>query len=126
VVFDVELLAYDYRNAPSQIFLREVGAGRRLDLVSGAFEVAALGWELDARPSIRPRTHHAMRAILTALGGELAFVRLDKFHHEGRIYEAKLHIQQRGLDLCVDVRPSDAITLAQVCGVPILVAHELL
>jgi bifunctional DNase/RNase len=56
----------------------------------------------------------------------LECVLVDAYKPELRMLLAKLHIQQpqRGLRI-LDVRPSDAVTLATVCSAPIFVSDEV-
>lgn len=123
-VFDIEMVLYDERpGKPCQFSLREVGGTRRLDCQTGPFEAAALLRELERLVTPRPLTHHAMASLITALGGQMDCVEIDK-HHPGQefTYEAKLHIQQMDKSLVVDVRPSDAVVLAVACDVPIVIS----
>ena len=127
VSFDIELLLIDERlDKPCQLFLREVGGHRRLDCGIGIFEASALLWELERRPAPRPLTHCAMASIITALGGRLERVVVDKFLPVKRIYEAKLNIYQAKEVLLVDVRISDGVILAVIGEVPIFVSDEVL
>jgi bifunctional DNase/RNase len=67
-----------------------------------------------------------MASLITALGGRVEFVTIDKFIHAQRIYEAKLHITQMSAAVVADVRISDAVILALICDVPIFVAKDVL
>lgn len=127
VGFDIELVIYDGRpDKWCQFSLREVGGSRRFDCQVGPFEASSLGWELEQLAVPRPLTHRAMASLITALGGLLECVVIDKFFPAERMYEAKLHIQLTNKTLVVDVRPSDAVTLALVCNVPIFVSNDVL
>ena len=127
VAFDVDLLLLDERpNKPCQFSLREVGGTRRLDCGTGIFEVSALQRELERLSMPRPLTHRAMASLVTALGGRLDRVLVDKFLASQRIYEAKLHIHQATSTVVVDVRISDAVVLAVICEVPIFVSDQVL
>lgn len=128
VIFDIEMLMYDERpGKPCQFSLREVGGSRRLDCRIGPFEAMALLWELQRYVAPRPLTHRAMASLITALGGRLECVEIDKFFPGQEVaYEAKLHIQQMSSTRIVDVRPSDAMPLAVTCDVPIVVSNAVL
>ncbi len=65
-----------------------------------------------------------MVSAIQALGGALQDVLIDKFEQE--IFHAKLHIDQRGQLISVDVRPTDAIALALMCDLPIEIAESVL
>jgi bifunctional DNase/RNase len=126
VAFDVELVVYDTRpNKKSLFCLRETGGYRRLDCATGPFEVWALYLQLEGLTTPRPLTHGALASVIVALGGRLKCVVVDKFLSRQRIYLAKLHIQHMNQVIQVDVRISDAVTLATICTVPILVSDDV-
>jgi len=127
VGFDIELLLVDERQERAcQLSLREIGGERRFDCAIGIFEAAALQRELERMSTPRPLTHRAMASLVTALGGRLDRVLVDKFLTAERIYEAKLHIHQATCTVVVDVRVSDAVVLALICEVPISVSDQVL
>ena len=128
VGFDVELvILHDRPGGLCWFSMRELGGSRRVDVQIGIFEAAALQRELERYPSPRPLTHSAMASTIKALGGRLERVVIDKFFPGQNVaYEAKLHVQQMGATVLVDVRPSDAVVLAVVCDVPIAVADGVL
>jgi uncharacterized protein len=129
VVFDIEMVLYDERpDKPCQFSLREVGGSRRLDCGIGIFEATSLQRELERFVTPRPLTHRAMASVITSLGGRLDCVVIDKFvsGKEAAYFEAKLHIQQKDAVQIVDVRPSDAVVLAVICDVPIVVSNDVL
>ena len=98
-----------------------------MDVGIGPYDAAALWWQVESFTHARPLTHTAMASVITALGGRLISVVIDKFYPGKEIaYEAKLHIQQMNATLVVDVRTSDAMVLAVVCDVPIFVSKDVL
>jgi bifunctional DNase/RNase len=127
IVFDIEVILCDSRaDHPSQLFLHEVGGCRRLEIGTGLFEAWALQLETGKLATARPLTHRAMDSVISALGGKLEYVVIDKyFPNQIVAYEAKLYIRQGGRNFVVDVRPSDAIVLAVVCDVPIAVCNDV-
>jgi bifunctional DNase/RNase len=127
-VFDIEMVLYDDRpDEPCQVSLREVGGTRRLDIGVGIFEVSALRWQLERLDAPRPLTHVVIASVISALDGELEYVAVDRFFPDQPIaFEAKLHIRRDRDSRVVDVRPSDAFTLAVTCDVPIVVSDEVL
>ena len=64
--------------------------------------------------------------IIRSLGAELRHVLIDDFDRDTHIYSAKLTLRSAFRDVLVDVRPSDALTLALLLGCPIFVANEVL
>jgi bifunctional DNase/RNase len=71
-------------------------------------------------------THRAMASSISLLGGVLEYIEIDRYIPLHQTYEAKLYMRQMNSDLRLDVRPSDAIVLAVICEVPILVSKDVL
>ena len=67
-----------------------------------------------------------MAGAIAALGGILDHVIIDSLDRAARVFHATIRMGQYSSLLEVDVRPSDAITLAVIAGTPILVADEAL
>ena len=121
----IELVVCDGRDGfPCLIFLRETGGPRRLAIPTGRFEAWILSWEMkgEAAPSLG--THRAMASVLRALGAELREVAINDAS-EGDRFHAELHVSQGVSQVIVDVRPSDALTLAVVCNVPAYVESSV-
>jgi hypothetical protein len=72
----------------------------------------------------RPLTHEAMASAIEALGGTLKEVVIDDLIDDA--FHAKLHLCKGNDLILTDLRPSDAIALAFVRNVPILVAPSAL
>jgi bifunctional DNase/RNase len=130
VEFDIDYLYYnELQDAPHgryYVALIERGGGRRIGFVVGSAEWFALDFELQKYKSPRPLTYHAFASAIAALGGQVKFVEIDRFHQNNSLYEAKLHIHQMNANVVVDLRPSDALVLTLVCGVPLLVSNAVL
>ena len=109
-----------------RVGLIQLGGNRCFDFQIGPCECGALDFELQRYRSPRPLTYHAFSAAISTLGGRLQFVEFDKFHAQQFTFEAKLHIHQMNAALIVDVRPSDALVLAVICDVPVLVSNSAL
>ncbi len=124
--FDLDYMIFDEEKGICLIGIREVGGNRQLSFGTGYCEAAALDVALQPVTSPRPLTHHAMVSLITAMGGHLHQVVIDKFFPEQKYYESKLNVQQAGATLPVDVRPSDAVILAVICNVPIIVSNDVL
>ena len=128
--FDLDLLLFDdgwgERQPLCQVYLVQVGGARMVGVTTGYSEGGAIRLTLLNEKSPRPRTHQAMAAAISVLGGRLLRALIDKFHPAEQTYEAKLHIRQVDTELVVDVRPSDAVTLALISDVPIMVSKDVL
>jgi bifunctional DNase/RNase len=106
------------------VVLREVGGDRSFPIMIGIFEATGLDRTLKNLPSPRPLTHDAWAATITALGGEVQDVLIGDLRDH--TYYAEVRMRQAGRLVPVDVRPSDAFVLACKCGVPILIAEQVL
>jgi uncharacterized protein len=125
VCLDVELLLI----AESQIhhvFLREVLGSRLLGLQLGHFEISALHRAMKGPPAPRPMTHQAMASIIEKLSGKVEHIALNQWDEKGQFYCATLRIRQGDRLVEIDLRPSDAFSLAVQCNVPILLSEHLL
>lgn len=72
----------------------------------------------------RPLTHEAMASAIERLGGRLEHVVINDVV-DGALC-AELHVMREGIAIVNDVRPSDAIALSFVRGIPILVTPNAL
>lgn len=124
--FDITLVVLDNRSQAAWIRLREECGPRDVTLAVGTVEGWALLHELRHMVTARPLTHRAMFSAITALGGTLDHVVIDSFDSASRVFHAKIRMRQRNDLLEIDVRPSDAITLAAITGAPIWVADTAL
>jgi bifunctional DNase/RNase len=97
------------------------GDGRRLLIGVGDAEAAALAFSLAGTEFPRPMTYQLMASLLTAAGTGVRSVRVTS--RVDGIFHAKVLL--RG-GAAVDARPSDAVNLAAVAGVPVFVASDLL
>lgn len=128
----VEMRVADVRRAPGGgeaparhvIVLQEVGGSRRLPIWVGAFEAAALAMTVTGGDLPRPGTYRFAAGLLEAVRGRLSEVRVDRLA-EGVVY-AEAVIAGPGGQGRVDARPSDALNLAVLAGVPIRVEAAVL
>jgi uncharacterized protein len=123
--FDVELVAIEEGREQHGIYLRDVSGYEQFVFSIGWFEATALARNLKHEKSFRPLTHQAFADAIVALGGQLQDVLVDGFNDKGGYYVAKLRIQQMGRTVAVDVRPSDALSMAVLNDVPILISRDV-
>jgi uncharacterized protein len=125
VPFDIEMVVISEITESHLVYLREVNGERRFWLMVGLHEALALDRMLRQFSPPRPLTHDAWAKTIAALGGKLQDVLIS--HVSSHTYHARLQIQQHDAQVVdVDVRPSDALSLAVLAGVPILIAEEAL
>jgi bifunctional DNase/RNase len=106
--------------------LIECGGNRKFDFQIGPCEGRDLDVELRRFSLPRPSIHRTTTAIITDLGGQLEYIEIDKHDASRAVFEAKLHIRQANADNVVDSRPSDALILAVILDVPIVVSNDVL
>ncbi len=94
---------------------------RRLRIGVGDAEAAALGFRLQGIEFPRPMTYQFMAALVAAAGSAVRSVRITGARDD--IFYAEVML--RG-GATVDARPSDALNLAAITGVPVAVESGLL
>lgn len=131
VPFDIDCLYWDELqdrpNGEGQLELLEVGGARSLEMRVDVFAWSMIRSELSGYQFPRPTTHRAMAAMLTALGARLRQVEIDKaVPADIYVYHSKLNIEHVNGNVIVDLRPTDALTLALICESPVFVSSSLL
>jgi uncharacterized protein len=106
------------------VVLRERGGNRTLPIFIGEPEGRAMVSNLTGRQTPRPMTYQMAASMVAALSGSVSEVRVVRLSENTFIAEVALE-GPSGVGV-VDARPSDAINLALLVGVPIRVADELL
>jgi bifunctional DNase/RNase len=109
-----------------RVGLIECGGNRKFDFQIGPCECRDLDFELQRYSFPRPLKHQTTAAIISVLGGRLKYIEIDKYIASQATFEAKLHIHQMNADVVVDSRPSDALVLAVILDVPIVVSDAVL
>jgi len=130
VPVDLHLILYDQslfdQGTCCSVFLAEIAGGRSLAVPTGYFETSNLQLELKRQPFRRPPTHRLVSGLIAATGGRIEYVVLDEYQETEQLFAAKLHIAYKTDSLDLDVRPSDAFTVAVACRAPILVSNDVL
>ena len=106
------------------IELSEVDGERTFPIVIGLPEAFAIERRLKGIEIPRPQTHDLLASVIQHLGGELKAIIINDL--TGGTFFAKLIIDQDGVEIEVDSRPSDAIALGVAQDVPIFVAEHVL
>ncbi len=109
-------------NGTYALILKEVDGDRKLPIVIGQPEAAAIGYELEGMKPSRPMTHDLLRSIIEAFDGRLTEVLIHDLR-DGTFF-ASLVIEGASCD--IDARPSDAIALALRLNAPIYILESLL
>jgi RNA polymerase sigma factor (sigma-70 family) len=108
----------------SVVLLAQRGSDRLLPIWVGRFEGDAIAIGLVHAQARRPLTHAFAAQLLTAVGGQVGEVRIERLVDE--TYYAQVVVKAQSVDKLVDARPSDAIALALETGAPIRVSREVM
>jgi bifunctional DNase/RNase len=126
IPFDLRIVAYDEQVNTSWVYLREINGSRFVIIEVGPFEASAINWQLSGTKNPRPLTHEAFVNAIRLMGGTMRQVIVDYYQDKDHTFHAKVEINTRDGDRVLDVRPSDALLLALVAEVPVLVAQTVL
>lgn len=116
----IEMQVTDVRRAGERHILMLEGEGRDLKIWVGPAEAYAIVVMLEQVEMPRPGTHDLALAMLAATGGAVREVRITRLAET--IFYAEVILADGTV---VDARPSDAIPLALLTGVPLLVEPEV-
>lgn len=117
----VRMQVVDVRRAGEKHILMLAGDGRELKIWVGAPEASAIAMLLEDVEVPRPMTVHLTAALLKAAGAAVREVHVSRLADHTFYGEVVL-----AEGTAVDARPSDAIALALVEGVPLLVDPAVL
>jgi bifunctional DNase/RNase len=106
------------------VYLQEVDGTRFFPMLTGIFEATSLDRRFKGYDSPWPLTHDALAAGIRLLGGEVQDVLIDRL--ENHNYFASARIRHQGRLLLLDMRPSDAFTLAVLSDCPIFIGEGVL
>lgn len=106
------------------VILKEVEGDRHLPIWIGAFEAEAIAMELQGISSPRPLPYDLLRSIIGELGAEINRIVITEINND--VYYARIIVQQNGMGVEIDSRPSDAIALAVRAKVPIFVDDSVM
>jgi len=106
------------------VVLREVNSQRYLPIWIGAPEADAITLKLQNITVQRPLTHDLLMNVITTLEASVESVFIKELKDD--IFFAEIILNQHGLKVGVDARPSDAIALAVRANVPIYVDERVM
>ena len=107
------------------ITLAELEGERRLPIVIGPMEAAAINRAVTSDHFGRPLTHDLMVQLLEATGHHCVGIRIVALL-EGTFYAELVLRDADGTEIEIDCRPSDAIALqVRLPHVPLVVAEEV-
>jgi bifunctional DNase/RNase len=107
------------------VYLRNDAYALTIAIKLGPWESMALWNGLKRTITSRPLTHLVLGTLISQLGAVLLRVVIDEYWHRDQVFHAKLIVIQAGVEKRIDVRPSDAISVASYMNVPILVTRRV-
>ena len=122
-VRDVRRRRTDEENDYHVVVLEEVAGERHLPIWVGPFEGTSIAAHLLGMETPRPLTFTLMASLLRKSGVQVKQVQIEKL--AGETFYAAVELRLGKTRTSVDARPSDAIALALVEGVPIRVSPEV-
>lgn len=96
-----------------------------LPICMGISETSAIAAALEEKRAKRPLTHQTAIKLVSALGGSISRVIIDKVEND--VFYATIYLRcPNGMFTRVDARPSDAIALAIIADAPLFVEDKVL
>jgi len=126
VDFEMIICRNSDEERPARVYLHEIGGTRRIGTAIDSCAWSALVAQINRHVTTRPVTHTAWAATIRELDGQLENVLLHGLNETDLWFDAILRIVRDGRPVSVEVRASDAYTLAVIEDVPIFVAEEVL
>ena len=118
----VRTVAMDQQMNPV-VLLVDQAESLALPIWIGPSEAQSIALELRGQKMQRPMTHDLMRAMLTHL--TVTVSRIVVTDLQNGTYFAEIHLRNKGNEVIVDSRPSDAIALALRAEAPIFVEDKV-
>jgi bifunctional DNase/RNase len=106
------------------VILKDIQGKRALPIWIGVFEANAIALEMEKIETPRPMTHDLIVNMLKTLNIKVSRVVVSDLREN--TFFATIFVDQDGVELNIDARPSDAIALAIRTSVPIFVTKEVM
>jgi bifunctional DNase/RNase len=106
------------------VILKEVNGERHLPIWIGSYEAEAIAMELQGVTASRPLPYDLIRTIIDDMGGTVDRIAVTDLSDD--VFYARIVLQQKGREVEIDSRPSDAIALAVRARVPIMVDDSVM
>jgi bifunctional DNase/RNase len=123
----VDSIQLDPRNMQPILVLCDEAKMRALPIWIGSAEANAIARVLLSVESPRPKTHHLLSNTIKALGSKVDRIEINELEDD-TFYATVMLKRQSGdatEETALDARPSDAVALALIENVPILVAPSV-
>jgi bifunctional DNase/RNase len=106
------------------IILKEVEGDQTLPIWIGLLEATAIASEIEGVKFSRPMTHDLLKNIMDQV--DIKINKIEICDLKDNTYYALIHLTNRGKNITIDSRPSDAIAIALRTQAPIFVSEEVL
>lgn len=106
------------------VLLKDTNSERALPIWIGPIEAASLAAQLMAQQPLRPLTADLMTTLLRLADLRVEHVTIGELHDQ--VFYATIKVGTSRQMTEVDCRPSDAINLAALLGVPLYIAEEVM
>lgn len=111
-------------NGSIQRFVLLSDGDRKLPILIGLAEAAAISLPLEGATPDRPMTHDLVKTILERLGATVERIVIDDLW--STTFYAKIVLRHNETETIIDSRPSDAIAIALRFEAPVYVAENIL
>ncbi len=105
------------------VILKDLEEKNAIPIWIGILEASAIATEMEKIRLARPMTHDLLKNILDSLGVQMVKVVVTDLKEN--TFFAAIHLINKGDDIIIDSRPSDAIALALRTGCPIYVEERV-
>lgn len=120
----VEGIALDPNGNMPIVILKSKNKKMTLPIWIGFFEASAIALQLQEMTTPRPLTHDLLRAVIETLNARVVGIYIDELKND--TFYAKILVKDKGKEISIDSRPSDAIALALRTKSPIFVAEHII
>lgn len=124
VEVQIESIRVSLVNQGRVVLLKDVEKGRILPLMICSAETEMLMLAIQEIALSRPVPHDILKNAITQLGGRPAYTEI--YEYKSEIYYSRLVVTQNNEPLYIECRPSDAVSLAVRCHIPLLVDEDIL
>lgn len=106
------------------VILKEVQSDTVLPIWVGLYEANAIALEIEKSTTPRPMTHDLLRNLIRDLNATVEKVVVTELKND--TFYAVIWMNQEGVPVSIDARPSDALALALRSDCPIYVSEEVI
>jgi hypothetical protein len=124
VEMKVKFLTFDSTSNGFVVLLMDLANKTGLPIWIGPFEANAIAMKLKKIDSHRPMTHDLIHHVLNTLQSQVMKIVVNDLKEN--TYYALIHLNQKGEEIVIDSRPSDAIAIALAADAPIFVSGEVI